>query len=196
MPWRRYLPGECQVLQQYHRLQYGDKRISIYHWQDANTGVESQLSLYNCIIYDNYNNGKQITDQVNSAASGKMNPSHNCYMNSSDLSSKFQESDGNFTGTDLSFPFEDKSYENGKDGVFRFRNARLKNNFRLNEADGLAGNKCLNGNHKCRKWNHPSGNRYGLYQPNQGLRHRYQSYMRLIILPISHHRKRQTAQIL
>lgn len=117
----------------------------IYHWQDANTGVESQLSLYNCIIYDNYNNGKQITDQVNSAASGKMNPSHNCYMNSSDLSSKFQESDGNFAGTDLSFPFEDKSYENGKDGVFRFRNARLKNNFRLNEADDLAGNKCLNG---------------------------------------------------
>lgn len=117
----------------------------IYHWQDNNTGVESQLSLYNCIIYDNYNNGKQITDQVNSAASGKMNPSHNCYMNSSDLSSKFQESDGNFTGTDLSFPFEDKSYENGKDGVFRFRNARLKNNFRLNEADDLAGNKCLNG---------------------------------------------------
>lgn len=117
----------------------------IYHWQDANTGVASQLSLYNCIIYDNYNNGKQITDQVNSAASGKMNPSHNCYMNSGNINNKFQESDGNFTGTDLSFPFEDKSYENGKDGVFRFRNARLKNNFRLNEANGLAGNKCLNG---------------------------------------------------
>ena len=121
----------------------------IYHWQDANTGVESQLSLYNCIIYDNYNNSKSITDQVNSAASGKMNPSHNCYMNSSenssDSNSKFKESDGNFTGTDLAFPFEDKTYENGKDGVFRFRNARLKNNFRLNEADVLAGNKCLNG---------------------------------------------------
>lgn len=117
----------------------------IYHWQDANTGVASQLSLYNCIIYDNYNNSKQITDQVNSAASGKMNPSHNCYMNSGNINNKFQESDGNFTGTDLFFPFEDKTYENGKDGVFRFRNARLKNNFRLNEADGLAGNKCLNG---------------------------------------------------
>ena len=121
----------------------------IYHWQDNNTGVASQLSLYNCIIYDNYNNSKSITDQVNSAAWDKMKPSHNCYMNSnmnsSDLSSKFQESDGNFTGTDLAFPFEDKTYENGKDGVFRFRNARLKNNFRLNEADGLAGNKCLNG---------------------------------------------------
>ena len=121
----------------------------IYHWQDSNTGVNSQLSLYNCIIYDNYNNGKSITDQVNSAASGKMNPSHNCYMNSSenssDSNSKFKESDGNFTGTDLAFPFEDKTYENGKDGVFRFRNARLKNNFRLNEADGLAGNDCLNG---------------------------------------------------
>lgn len=117
----------------------------IYHWQDANTGVSSQLSLYNCIIYDNYNNSKQITDQVNSAASGKMNPSHNCYMNSSNINNKFQESDGNFTGTDLAFPFEDKTYENGKDGVFRFRNARLKNNFRLNEADDLAGNKCLNG---------------------------------------------------
>lgn len=117
----------------------------IYHWQDANTGVASQLSLYNCIIYDNYNNSKQITDQVNSAASGKMNPSHNCYMNSNNINDKFQEIDGNFTGTDLAFPFEDKTYENGKDGVFRFRNARLKNNFRLNEADGLAGNKCLNG---------------------------------------------------
>ena len=121
----------------------------IYHWQDAKTGVESQLSLYNCIIYDNYNNSKSITDQVNSAAWDKMKPSHNCYMNSnmnsSDLSSKFQESDGNFTGTNLAFPFEDKTYEDGKDGVFRFRNARLKNNFRLNEADDLAGNKCLNG---------------------------------------------------
>ena len=116
----------------------------IYHWQDSNTGVNSQLSLYNCIIYDNYNNGKSITDQVNSAASGKMNPSHNCYMNSSDLSSKFQESDGNFTGDKAqAFPFEDQSYESGNN--FRFRNARLKNNFRLYEAGDLTGNKCLNG---------------------------------------------------
>lgn len=117
----------------------------IYHWQDAKTGVASQLSLYNCIIYDNYNNDKQITDQVNSAAPGKMNRSHNCYMNSGNINNKFQESDGNFTGTNLAFPFEDQTYESGKDGVFRFRNARLKNNFRLNEANGLAGNKCLNG---------------------------------------------------
>lgn len=116
----------------------------IYHWQDSNTGVDSQLSLYNCIIYDNYNNGKSITDQVNSAASGKMNPSHNCYMNSNDLSSKFQENDGNFTGDKAqAFPFEDQSYESGNN--FRFRNARLKNNFRLYEAGGLTGNKCLNG---------------------------------------------------
>ena len=116
----------------------------IYHWQDNNTGVDSQLSLYNCIIYDNYNNGKSITDQVNSAASGKMNPSHNCYMNSNDLSSKFQESDGNFTGDKAqAFPFEDQSYESGNN--FRFRNARLKNNFRLYETGGLTGNKCLNG---------------------------------------------------
>ena len=115
----------------------------IYHWQDSNTGVNSQLSLYNCIIYDNYNNSKSITDQVNSAASGKMNPSHNCYMNSSDDNEKFLAEHGNFTGTNLPFPFEDQSYESGNN--FRFRNARLKNNFRLNEADGLAGNDCLNG---------------------------------------------------
>ena len=116
----------------------------IYHWQDAKTGVASQLSLYNCIIYDNYNNGKNITDQVNSAASGKMNPSHNCYMNSNDLSSKFQESDGNFTGDKAqAFPFEDQTYESGNN--FRFRNARLKNDFRLYEAGDLTGNKCLNG---------------------------------------------------
>lgn len=117
----------------------------IYHYQDSNTGVESQLSLYNCIIYDNYNNGKQITDQVNSAASDKMNPSHNCYMNSIDSNSKFLDSDGNFTGTNLAFPFEDQTYESGNEGNFRFRNARLKNNFRLYEAGGLTGNKCLNG---------------------------------------------------
>lgn len=117
----------------------------IYHWQDSNTGVASQLSLYNCIIYDNYNNGKSITDQVNSAASGKMNPSHNCYMNSSDDNEKFLAEHGNFTGTNLPFPFEDQAYESGHEGNFRFRNARLKNNFRLNEKDGLAGNKCLNG---------------------------------------------------
>lgn len=118
----------------------------IYHWQDSNTGVASQLSLYNCIIYDNYNNGKSITDQVNSAASGKMNPSHNCYMNSGNINDKFKESDGNFTGTKAqAFPFENQTYESGHEGNFRFRNARLKNNFRLNESDGLAGNKCLNG---------------------------------------------------
>lgn len=118
----------------------------IYHWQDSNTGVNSQLSLYNCIIYDNYNNSKSITDQVNSAASGKMNPSHNCYMNSNDLSSKFQERYGNFTGDKAqAFPFEIQTYESGKEETFRFRNARLKNNFRLYEAGGLTGNKCLNG---------------------------------------------------
>ena len=120
----------------------------IYHWQDAKTGVASQLSLYNCIIYDNYNNSKQITDQVNSAAWGKMKPSHNCYMNSSDSNSKFLTSDGNFTGTDLIFPFEDQTYESGHDNdnnKFRFRNARLENTFRLYEAGGLTGNKCLNG---------------------------------------------------
>ena len=118
----------------------------IYHWQDAKTGVASQLSLYNCIIYDNYNNSKQITDQVNSAASDKMNPSHNCYMNSGNINDKFKESDGNFTGTKAqAFPFENQTYESGHEGNFRFRNARLKNNFRLNESDGLAGNKCLNG---------------------------------------------------
>ena len=117
----------------------------IYHWQDAKTGVESQLSLYNCIIYDNYNNSKSITDQVNSAAWDKMKPSHNCYMNSSDDNKKFLAEDGNFTGPNLDFPFEDQTYESGHKGNFRFRNARLKNNFRLNEANGLAGNKCLNG---------------------------------------------------
>ena len=118
----------------------------IYHWQDNNTGIDSQLSLYNCIIYDNYNNDKSITDQVNSAASDKMNPSHNCYMNSGNINNKFQESYGNFTGTKAqAFPFEDQTYESGHEGIFRFRNARLKNNFRLNESDGLDGNKCLNG---------------------------------------------------
>ena len=117
----------------------------IYHWQDKSTGVASQLSLYNCLIYDNHNGSKEVADQVNSLAWDKMKPSHNCYMNSSDDNKKFLAEDGNFTGQNLAFPFEDKTYESGKDGNFRFRNARLTNNFRLNEADRLTGNKCLNG---------------------------------------------------
>ena len=117
----------------------------IYHWQDKSTGVASQLSLYNCLIYDNHNGSKEVADQVNSKAWDKMKPSHNCYMNSSDDNKKFLAEDGNSTGQNLAFPFEDKTYESGKDGNFRFRNARLTNNFRLNEKDGLTGNKCLNG---------------------------------------------------
>lgn len=126
----------------YNMSAYG---TGIYHWQDQSTGVPSQLSLYNCLIYDNHNGNKEVADQVNSLAWDKMKPSHNCYMNSSDDNKKFLESNGNFTGTDLAFPFEDKTYESGKDEIFRFRNARLTNNFRLNEKDGLTGNKCLNG---------------------------------------------------
>lgn len=117
----------------------------IYHWQDKSTGVASQLSLYNCLIYDNHNGSKEVADQVNSKAWDKMKPSHNCYMNSSDDNKKFLAEDGNFTGQNLAFPFEDKTYESGMEEIFRFRNARLTNNFRLNEADGLTGNKCLNG---------------------------------------------------
>ena len=117
----------------------------IYHWQDKSTGVASQLSLYNCLIYDNHNGSKEVADQVNSKAWDKMKPSHNCYMNSSDDNKKFLAEDGNFTGPNLDFPFEDKTYESGKDEIFRFRNARLTNNFRLNEKDGLTGNRCLNG---------------------------------------------------
>ena len=126
----------------YNMSAYG---TGIYHWQDQSTGVPSQLSLYNCLIYDNHNGNKEVADQVNSLAWDKMKPSHNCYMNSSDDNDKFLKSNGNFTGTDLAFPFEDKTYESGKEGNFRFRNARLTNNFRLNEKDGLTGNKCLNG---------------------------------------------------
>lgn len=121
----------------------------IYHYQDKYTGIDSQLSLYNCIIFDNYKNKDnkyEVTDQVSSAAWDKMKTSHNCYMNSGNINNKFQESDGNFTGTKAqAFPFENQTYESGHEGNFRFRNARLKNNFRLNESDGLAGNKCLNG---------------------------------------------------
>ena len=126
----------------YNMSAYG---TGIYHWQDKSTGVASQLSLYNCLIYDNHNGNNEVADQVNSLAWDKMKPSHNCYMNSSDDNKKFLESNGNFTGTDLAFPFEDKTYESGKEGNFRFRNARLTNNFRLNEKDRLTGNRCLNG---------------------------------------------------
>ncbi len=100
---------------------------------------------------------------------------YNCYMNSSDDNDKFLESDGNFTGTKAqAFPFEDKTYESGKEGNFRFRNARLTNNFRLNEKDGLTGNRCLNGGSTdVRSRSQTSGNRYGLYRPYQRLPDRY-----------------------
>lgn len=137
----------------------------IMHWQDGTTGIESQLTLYNCLVYDNMrNNGVTSgTTQIGSTSPDKFRRSYNCYVNSDmgSLSSKFLDSDGNVTlssstgtgtgtGTiNMPFPFAVTGYSTQSNGAattdIRFRKARAYNDFRLNESDGLAGNPCLNG---------------------------------------------------
>ena len=124
----------------------------IMHWQDNTTGISSQLTLYNCIVYDNMRNGGVTSGitQIGSSSPGKFRQSYNCYVNSGmgNLSNVFKAEDGNVTGTNIAFPFAVKGYgDNGTESSsdVRRRTARLTNDFRLNEADGLTGNPCLNG---------------------------------------------------
>ena len=120
----------------------------IMHWQDNTTGIASQLTLYNCLVYDNMRNGgiTSGTTQIGSSSVGKFQRSYNCFVNSDmgSLSSKFTSADGNVTGTGIEFPFSIAGYS-GTSSDIRFRKARAYNDFRLNEAAGLTGNRCLNG---------------------------------------------------
>ena len=120
----------------------------IMHWQDNTTGIESQLSLYNCLLYGNMRNGGTVsgTTSIGSTSPGTFKEAKNCYIQGSvgNLSSKITSANGNQVGSNLTFPFATKGNKNnGTD--FRFDNARWQNDFRLNEADGLTGNPCLNG---------------------------------------------------
>ena len=133
----------------------------IMHWQDNTTGITSALTLYNCLIYDNMkNNGVTAgTTQVGSTSPGTFNEAHNCYINSqlnSALAPKFSKENGNVTlniSSTMPYPFavsgNDTRYSSSQkqdvDGGIRFSKARAANDFRLNEADGLDGNPCLNG---------------------------------------------------
>ena len=118
----------------------------IFHWQDGNTGVESQLTLYNCILYDNFTNSKVVGNQINSSSVWLMQPSHNCYVNQNfddDLLVKFPTDNGNYTSASLAYPFSDQTYASGGT-TFLYRNARFTNDYRLYEDGGLSGNQCLN----------------------------------------------------
>ena len=118
----------------------------IMHWQDNTTGITSSLTLYNCIVYNNIqkNTAKSIGN-VGTSAYNKLNYAHNCYVNSKDLSGKFRKEDGNIVGDadELADPFALKGYEDNKTGIC-FAKARLQNDYRLDESNGL-NNKCLNG---------------------------------------------------
>lgn len=121
----------------------------IMHWQDATTGIESQLTLYNCLVYDNMRNGGTTsgTTQIGSTSTGNFKRSYNCYVNSGmgSLSSKFLTADGNVTGASIPFPFSRQGYIKSGTTDIRFRAARAYNDFRLNESAGLEENPCLNG---------------------------------------------------
>ena len=120
----------------------------IMHWQDNTTGIESQLTLYNCLVYDNMrNNGVTAgTTNIGTSNASKFRGAYNCYVsgNLGSLASKFTAADGNITGDNLKYPFAVNGYDNGSSDI-RWRTARSQNDFHLNEADGLAGNPCLNG---------------------------------------------------
>lgn len=123
----------------------------IMHWQDPTTGIASQLTLYNCLVYDNMRKGGETlgTTQIGSSSPTTFCRSYHCYVNSDmgNLSGKFLASDGNVTLTNgpqaTPFPFSRKDDASVTD--IRFRKARAYNDFRLNEPETLTDNPCLNG---------------------------------------------------
>ncbi len=130
-----------------YNMSNNNQGTGIMHWQDSTTGIESSLTLYNCLVYNNMRNGGVVdgTTSIGSSATNRFNPAKNCYVNGSvNASDKFTVSDGNVTGDKAVYPFAISGYEGSKDDL-RFHKARLQNDFRLNEAGGLAGNPCLNG---------------------------------------------------
>ncbi len=119
----------------------------IFHWQDNNTGISSQLTLYNCILIDNFISSSTVDRQINSSSVWLMQPSHNCYVNQSfesDLAAKFTSDYGNKWNANIAYPFSEQSYVDGGT-TFLYRKSRFTNDYRLNEANGLSGNYCLNG---------------------------------------------------
>ena len=124
----------------------------IMHWKDGTTGISSQLTLYNCLVYDNMLNGGVTngTTQIGSTSPNNFQTSYNNYVNSNmgNLSNMFKQENGNVTGTSIAFPFAVEGY--GADGKsnttdIRWRTARLQNDFRLKEPTNLSDNPCLNG---------------------------------------------------
>lgn len=121
----------------------------IMHWQDNTTGISSQLTLYNCLVYDNMlNNGVTAgTTQIGSSSPDRFQTSYNNYVNSDmgNLADKFTKENGNVTGGSIAFPFAVGGYGKNNTKDIRWRTARLQNDFRLNEPTKLADNPCLNG---------------------------------------------------
>ena len=118
----------------------------IEHWQGEATGITSALTLYNCIVFENFQdtgkNAKQIDTMEPKSFQAK-----NCFIKG-DLPNELiiNGNNGNIVvpSDDKTInPFTKEFYTGA--GERKFSPVRLANDYHLNEADGLDKNPCLNG---------------------------------------------------
>lgn len=117
----------------------------IEHWQGYATGITSALTLYNCLVFENFqdDNGSNAK-QIESRDASRFQAKH-CFV-VGDMQSGLitNGKDGNivYSSDNLLNPF---TLEAKKGTDRRFSPVRLANDYHLNEANGLEGNPCLNG---------------------------------------------------
>lgn len=117
----------------------------IEHWQNEATGITAALTLYNCIVFDNFQDGGGDAYQIESKSPDSFKAKY-CFIKGNIPNGLIENgTDGNilYSSTDTTNPFV-REIKTGKPNR-KFSPARLENNFRLNEDNGLEGNPCLNG---------------------------------------------------
>ena len=118
----------------------------IEHWQDMSTGISSKLTLYNCLVFENFQDGGRDASQIESLSTSNFRAEH-CFIAGANYPSDLITNgvDGNIvaTGNNIVNPFAQDvviGYTNSSKNR-KFSDARLNNDYRLNENSD---NKCLN----------------------------------------------------
>ena len=119
-----------------------DSGAGIEHWQDTSTGIASKLTLYNCLVFENFRDGGGDGIQIESRTPSNFKAEHCFVAGANNPSNLIQNgANGNIvaTGSNITNPFA-QSVNLGSSNR-RHSAARLNNDYRLNENSD---NKCLN----------------------------------------------------
>lgn len=119
-----------------------DSGAGIEHWQDNSTGIASKLTLYNCLVFENFRDGGGDGIQIESRTPSNFKAEH-CFVAGENTPSNLIQNgtNGNIvaTGSNITNPFAQSVIIGNSNR--RKSEARLYNDYRLNENSD---NKCLN----------------------------------------------------